>query len=58
MLWELVSLQCLMPTQWSLGTVGMRGPGKHGIQDPKKYDIKGKSNGWDSKMRKGEGKEE
>ena len=47
-----------MPTQWSMGTVGMRGPGKHGIQDPKKYDIKGKSNGWDSKMRKGEGKEE
>ena len=25
MLGELVSLQCLMPTQWSMGTVRMRG---------------------------------
>ena len=35
-----------------------RGPGEHGICDQKKYDIKGKSNGWESKIRKGEGKGE
>lgn len=36
MLWELVSPQCLMPTQWSMGMVGMRGsPGEHGYGTPK-----------------------